>query len=217
MDVHVIFGLRLIIATVLGGAIGLQRELSGKPAGLRTNLLICLGACLFTQLSIDLQHVLNLGDPARIAAQILPGIGFIGAGTIIQSRHVVHGLTSAATIWVVAGVGMAAGAGFERQAALGTVLILIALAGLGRLEHRILGQQVIAVTLRFGAQAPEPQELLARAGVRRRILSSQWASTAGGAGTMTVSWRGAPVDVEAVRGALAGFQGVAMEAWEVEE
>src|SRR5690242_8660028 len=106
---HLQLLLQLGLATVCGGWIGLERELSGKPAGLRTNILICVGATLFTSLSVALS--LGRGDPARIAAQILPGVGFIGAGTILHTRGSVSGLTSAATIWVVAAIGMALGGG----------------------------------------------------------------------------------------------------------
>src|SRR4249920_1627673 len=96
---------RLIVAAILGGVIGLERELKRKPAGLRTNMFICFGAAMFTILSARLadQYV---GDHTRIAAQIIPGIGFIGAGSILHSRGSVQGLTSAATIFVVASIGM---------------------------------------------------------------------------------------------------------------
>jgi putative Mg2+ transporter-C (MgtC) family protein len=129
---HLQLLLQLSLAVLLGGAIGMERELSGKPAGLRTNILICMGATLFTALSVKLS--LGRGDPARIAAQILPGVGFIGAGTILHARGSVTGLTSAATIWVVAAIGMALGGG-EYEDALGAALIvLIVLQGLGWLE-----------------------------------------------------------------------------------
>ena len=106
--------LQLILAVLLGGVVGLEREISGKPAGLRTNILICVGAALFTTLSFTMS--LGRGDPARVAAQILPGVGFIGAGTILHTRGAVTGLTSAATIWVVAAIGMALGAGAYMEA-----------------------------------------------------------------------------------------------------
>ncbi len=96
---------RLALAVVLGGAIGWEREASGKPAGLRTNILICVGAALFTDLSIRFGGLAIGGvvrDPARIAAQIITGIGFLGSGTIIQARGTVTGLTTAATLCVVA-------------------------------------------------------------------------------------------------------------------
>ncbi len=127
--------LQVILATLLGGAIGLERELSGKPAGLRTNILICVGATLFTVLSYKLS--LGRGDPARVAAQILPGVGFIGAGTILHARGSITGLTSAATIWVVAAIGMALGSGAYTDAIGTTVIVMLILWGLGNLEKLI--------------------------------------------------------------------------------
>jgi putative Mg2+ transporter-C (MgtC) family protein len=132
---HLELLLQLGLAVLLGGAIGMERELSGKPAGLRTNILICVGATLFTVLSLRLSG--GRGDPARIAAQILPGVGFIGAGTILHARGSVTGLTSAATIWVVAAIGMALGGGAYTEA-LGTgLLVMLVLAGLGYLETHV--------------------------------------------------------------------------------
>jgi putative Mg2+ transporter-C (MgtC) family protein len=131
---------RLVLAVVLGGAVGLERELFEKPAGLRTNILICVGAALFTHLSLQFTSWGSPGgpaDPGRIAAQIVSGIGFLGAGTIIQSRGSVTGLTTAATIWVVAAIGMAVGAGALAAAVGGTILILLVLAGLGAWERRL--------------------------------------------------------------------------------
>src|SRR4051812_5777458 len=126
---------RLLLAAFLGGAIGLEREVRHKPAGLRTNLFICVGAAMFTVLSDRL--AMNYGgDHTRIAAQIIPGIGFIGAGSILHSRGSVTGLTTAATLFVVASVGMAAGGGLYITAVFATVLILVALAALGNLEGR---------------------------------------------------------------------------------
>jgi putative Mg2+ transporter-C (MgtC) family protein len=132
---HLELLLQLGLAVLCGGAIGMERELSGKPAGLRTNILICVGATLFTVLSVQLSD--GRGDPARIAAQILPGVGFIGAGTILHARGAVTGLTSAATIWVVAAIGMALG-GRAYTEALGTaLLVMLVLAGLGTLETHV--------------------------------------------------------------------------------
>jgi putative Mg2+ transporter-C (MgtC) family protein len=125
---------RLFVAAILGGLIGLERQLRHKPAGLRTNMFICFGAAMFTVLSKELAGVES--DSARIAAQIIPGIGFIGAGSILHSRGSVTGLTTAATLFVVASVGMAAGGGLYITAVFATALILIALALLGRMEAR---------------------------------------------------------------------------------
>ena len=124
---------RLVVAAILGGIIGLERQLRRKPAGLRTNMFICFGAAMFTVLSHELAG--TPADSARIAAQIIPGIGFIGAGSILHSRGSVTGLTTAATLFVVASVGMAAGGGLYLTAIFATVMILMALALLGRLER----------------------------------------------------------------------------------
>ena len=126
---------RLILAAALGGIIGLEREAKHRPAGLRTNLFICVGAAMFTMLSDQLAPAWA-PEHTRIAAQIIPGIGFIGAGSIIHARgDLVTGITSAATIFVVASVGMAAGGGFLWLAVFATVLILGALSLLGLVER----------------------------------------------------------------------------------
>src|SRR6267378_4786072 len=124
--------LQVGLATILGGAIGMERELGGKPAGLRTNILICIGSVLYTHLSIAM--VGAAADPTRVAGQIVTGVGFIGAGTILHARGAVVGLTSAATIWVVAAIGVALGAGHYPEALLSTLMVLIVLQGLGRIE-----------------------------------------------------------------------------------
>jgi putative Mg2+ transporter-C (MgtC) family protein len=138
--------LRLLLAAVLGGAIGMERELRHKPAGLRTNMFICFGAAMFTVLSFRYTH----DTPDRIAANIIPGIGFIGAGSILHSRGSVTGLTTAATIFVVASIGMAAGGGEYLSAVFATVIILVALNVLGWFERRfdlkssLMGYSVVA-------------------------------------------------------------------------
>lgn len=132
---HLDLGAKLLVAILAGGAIGLQRELRHKPAGLRTNILICIGSALLMDLSIRLALPHN-ADPGRIAAQVVTGIGFIGAGTIMQTRGTITGLTSAATIWVVAAIGLTAGAGFLFQALATTITVMIVLEGLGWIERR---------------------------------------------------------------------------------
>jgi putative Mg2+ transporter-C (MgtC) family protein len=126
--------LRLSLAAVLGGAIGFERELRDREAGLRTHLLVCLGSALFTIVSAyGFREFLTSGDqviradPTRIAAQIVTSIGFIGAGAIIRQGLSVRGLTTAATLWVAAAIGIAAGAGYYSGAVLGTVVTLVAL------------------------------------------------------------------------------------------
>lgn len=147
--------LRLVVAAILGGLIGLERELKHRPAGLRTNLFICLGAALYTILS-DALAVEHIGDHTRIAAQIIPGIGFIGAGTIIHAgRDLVTGITSAATLFVVASVGMAVGGGFYLTAGFATGLILICLFLLGRAEERFSLKLAVHTYEVAGASAEE--------------------------------------------------------------
>ncbi len=128
---------RLMLAALLGGLIGLERESKHRPAGLRTNLFICVGAAMYTLLS-DALAVKFLGDHTRIAAQIIPGIGFIGAGSILHNRNnLVTGITSAATLFVVASIGMAVGGGMYVTAVFGTALILLCLFLLGNAEQRL--------------------------------------------------------------------------------
>ena len=124
---------RLALGLVLGALIGLERELHRQPAGFRTHSLVALGAALFTIISAY-GFAGPLVDPTRIAAQIVSGIGFIGAGTILQYRGNIRGLTTAASLWSVAAIGMAAGAGLLAMAAIGTALILVVLALLDRVE-----------------------------------------------------------------------------------
>jgi putative Mg2+ transporter-C (MgtC) family protein len=128
--------LRLILAALLGGLIGLERQLRHKPAGIRTNMLICFGAALFTIISYVMAGEVT-GDHTRIAAQIIPGIGFIGAGVVIRERGAVLGITSAATIFVMASIGMAVGAGMLGTAIFATLLVLVSLVALGFLEDRL--------------------------------------------------------------------------------
>jgi putative Mg2+ transporter-C (MgtC) family protein len=127
---------RLLLAAALGGLIGLERELKRRPAGLRTNMFICFGAAMFTILSGELAGGLG-GDHTRIAAQIIPGIGFIGAGAILHARTGgVVGLTTAATMFVVASIGMACGGGSYTLAIFASLLIFIALRALGSMEQK---------------------------------------------------------------------------------
>jgi putative Mg2+ transporter-C (MgtC) family protein len=158
--------LKLGLATLLGGAIGLERELSGKPAGLRTNILICIGATLFTVVSI---HMLPLGqgglDASRIPAQIVSGVGFIGAGAILHARGSVTGLTSAATIWVVAAIGMALGSGAYVEGVGTTLLVMTVLWGLRSVEQLVARQSArshVLVHARPEASTPGELEALVR-------------------------------------------------------
>jgi putative Mg2+ transporter-C (MgtC) family protein len=124
---------RLVLAAILGGIVGLERELKHRPAGLRTNMFICFGAAMFTVLSIELAQG---NEATRIASQIIPGIGFIGAGSILRDKGGVTGLTTAATIFVVASIGMACGGGLYLLAIFATVLLFLALRVLGWMERQ---------------------------------------------------------------------------------
>jgi putative Mg2+ transporter-C (MgtC) family protein len=126
---------RLLTASALGGIIGLEREVKRRSAGVRTNLLICLGAAFFTLLSAVLA---GDGSPnkGQVASNIVQGIGFLGAGLIIHNRSRISGLTSAASVWVVASIGMACGAGLLAAAAVATVIVIVSLELVGFLERR---------------------------------------------------------------------------------
>ncbi len=126
---------RLLMACVLGAAIGLEREVNRKAAGVRTNLLICMGSAFFTLLSAVLAGDLT-PDKGRVASNIVQGIGFLGAGLILHNRSRISGLTSAASVWVVASIGMACGAGVDGAAAIGTMMVIMALELVGFLERR---------------------------------------------------------------------------------
>lgn len=121
--------IRLFVAAILGGLIGLERDIHGRSAGLRTQMLVSLGSALFALVSISVVDLLpeNYIDPGRIASQIITGIGFLGAGSIIKSGFSVRGLTTAASLWVAAGIGMAVGMGFYIIAIITTLLVLITL------------------------------------------------------------------------------------------
>src|SRR6202041_3546264 len=128
--------LRLLLPAFLGGLVGLERQLRHKPAGIRTNLMICFGAALFTIISYEMAGEVQ-GDHTRIAAQIIPGIGFIGAGVVIRERGAIMGITSAATIFVMASIGMAVGSNLYVTAVFTTLLLISALVVIGHLEQRL--------------------------------------------------------------------------------
>lgn len=145
LNFHLVVLLRIIAAVLFGFGIGLERELTNKYAGLRTHILVCLGSCIFTVLSIyafpmavDQSHPQAYGDPARIAAQILTGIGFIGGGTVLRHGSSVYGLTTAATLWVAASIGMACGAGMIDIAFIATVFSVGVLVLIRLFEKNVL-------------------------------------------------------------------------------
>ena len=152
MPVHVAL-LRLLLAAALGGLVGYERETIRKPAGLRTMMLVGLGSCLFTLASFEMVRGAPAADPSRIAAQIVTGIGFLGAGSIIRAGTSVVGVTTAASIWLVAAVGLAVGAGLYFHAVFATVLGYTIL----RLVERILERKKRETRAgdALGEQAPQ--------------------------------------------------------------
>ncbi len=137
--------LRVLAATLLGFAIGLEREITNKYAGLRTNILVCVGACVFTVLSIYAfptvvtnDYANGIRDTARVAAQVVTGIGFIGGGTVLRHGANVFGLTTAATLWMAASIGMACGAGMYGLAVIATVISILVLVSVRFFEKSVL-------------------------------------------------------------------------------
>jgi putative Mg2+ transporter-C (MgtC) family protein len=138
MDIWDIF-LRLFMAIALGGIIGIERETSRKPAGFRTNILICISSAMMMILARLISGGNEAGgDSMRLAAGVITGVGFLGAGTIIQSRGTIHGLTTASTIWAVAGLGLVIGAGYYVFAALFTGLVVLTLVLFRKIERVLL-------------------------------------------------------------------------------
>lgn len=140
------FAPRVFFAVLCGGLIGLERELKNKPAGIKTNILICLGSAIYTSISVliagSLSDTGHWGDPARISAQIVSGIGFLGGGTIIQARGTILGLTTAATIWVVAAIGICIGVGHWDIGVLCSLTVVVVLVGTNFFEDRVLGRSL---------------------------------------------------------------------------
>lgn len=148
--INVEFFIRITIAVIFGFCVGLERELTNKYAGLRTHILVCLGACVFTLISIygfptfapgdnvDVNTATGIRDTSRVAAQIVTGIGFIGAGTVLRNGPIVFGLTTAATLWLAASIGMACGAGMFDIAFAGTVLSIFTLVMIRIFERKVL-------------------------------------------------------------------------------
>jgi len=141
---------RLLFIVVIAGAVGFERERHGRAAGFRTHILVGVGSCLVMLTGIYLTEG-YLGraqfDPTRMAAQVISGIGFLGAGTILRSRASIRGLTTAASLWAVAGIGLAAGAGFLHAALMAGVLVLVVLFGLSRFERAMRKEQYQALRI----------------------------------------------------------------------
>jgi putative Mg2+ transporter-C (MgtC) family protein len=154
-----VIAIKLLMAMLCGGAIGFERELRHKAAGLRTNVLICMGATLYMIVSRHISGGAPYTDPARLAAQVVAGIGFLGAGVILQARGSVHGLTTAATIFVVGAVGIAIGESLYLIALLATALIIVVLVLLMRLERLLVRRRR---TFRYTLRIKDPTGFLER-------------------------------------------------------
>ena len=158
-DIGTVFG-RLLIAAVLGGLIGWERERRGRPAGLRTHLLVCVGVTLimlvsehiFVQYQVYKQDSILRIDPARIASQVVTGIGFLGAGTIMRFKGSVRGLTTAASLWVVAGIGLAIGSGFIIPAIFTAFIAIMTLILLPKVESEIKKDKYITMKMLIAGQ-----------------------------------------------------------------
>jgi putative Mg2+ transporter-C (MgtC) family protein len=150
--------IKLILATVVGGIIGFERETHGQAAGLRTNVLVCTGACLLMMLSLHIEHIfrnININetvvrlDPARIASYAIASMGFLGAGAIITGKGTVKGLTTAASMWLVTGIGLAMGAGFYVPALASVLLSLVTLYGFRQIKRHLPKDEHTVLTLVF--------------------------------------------------------------------
>ncbi|MBC7385854.1 MAG: MgtC/SapB family protein [Cryobacterium sp.] len=144
------FGTKCLLAFFCGGIVGLERELKSKPAGLKTNILICLGSAIFTATSVLISNANGPGgapgDPSRVAAQIVSGIGFLGGGVIIQARGTIVGLTTAATIWVVSALGVMIGLGYHNVAVFIAAIVILILVSVSWFEDRVLGRSIAFIT-----------------------------------------------------------------------
>src|SRR5258705_9717467 len=178
MGQHLELLTRLLVGTLLAAVIGYERHLHGRPAGLRTNLLVGLASPTFMLVStqfVYFQHYtkddLVAVDPSRIAASVVTGVGFLGGGAILRTGMNVQGLTTAAGLWLVAAIGLSAGAGMYVVSTFSTLLGVVALTVLRRLEHKDDGQLVRRISLTLGREAPPLSAILAALQARKMVVS----------------------------------------------
>jgi putative Mg2+ transporter-C (MgtC) family protein len=188
-------GMQILCALVCGGAIGLERELKNKSAGIKTNMLICMGATLYTAAStLIASQVVGGGpaDPSRIAAQIVSGIGFLGGGTIIQSKGSITGLTTAATIWVVAAIGVCIGMNYPGVAIVWTFSVLLVLILTSIFEDRILGRTLsfTCIIVISDPAVDTRQSITQTLAENELVLSDFNMSSNAGLSTMTLHYMG---------------------------
>ena len=201
---------RLLLAAVLGAVIGFEREIHDHPAGMRTHLLVSVGSASFTVLSLQ-AFVAPGSDPGRIAAQIVSGIGFLGAGAILKEGATIRGLTTAASLWAVAAVGMAAGAGAWAVAITVTVLVVVSLWPLRIVTERLIGRDQHTVRLRLATTDPHALGRLIESIDRRHGVIAHLATDAAPGGNLTVELevrlRDAPTGI-ALTAAIAAVDGI---------
>jgi len=214
--------LRLSLAALLGGAIGIEREMREHEAGLRTHLIVAVGSCLFTLVSaygfrdflVDGDATVR-ADPTRIAAQIVTGIGFLGAGTILRQGMSIRGLTTAATLWAVAAIGLTSGAGYYSAALVTTAIVLLSLWPLRIVQQRVFGRQHerrLSVGLAEAANTAGVVETLERLGVQVSSYSVEHFD--GGRGLRCVTELPRGVEPQLVISRLMLLDEVRAAAWE---
>jgi putative Mg2+ transporter-C (MgtC) family protein len=207
---HLVIPLQIVVAAVLGAAIGLEREISAQPAGLRTHMLVSLGAALFTLAGSDTAHT----DPTRIAAQVVTGVGFLGGGAILREGVTVRGITTAATLWLTAAIGVAVGLEKWGAAIVTTILGLAVLVGVRIFERDVLpGRRPleVTITLEVGASLDDVVDQVEQILARSRVTQVSY-DAAGQKITLTSQpTQGYSLThlAEALR-ALTGVQGVAI-------
>ncbi|HEY3637872.1 MAG TPA: MgtC/SapB family protein [Rhizomicrobium sp.] len=217
MALHWTLVLRLLVAAALGSVIGAERERLSWAAGLRTHMLVCVGACLFMIVSAfgfgDVLGTPNvILDPSRVAAQVVSGIGFLGAGSILLRGEIVRGLTTAASLWTVAAIGISVGGGLYVEAVAATIVILIILAGIKPIEERMLQRNksyLLTVEVEQGAMSVA--ELNSALGYRASRISRYICTTASATGLDEVQVtfsRLSPKDIDEIEGILRGLKGV---------
>jgi putative Mg2+ transporter-C (MgtC) family protein len=208
------YALRLLVAAILGALVGLEREIHEHPAGMRTHLLVSLGSAGFTVLSIAAFPAPG-ADPARIAAQIVSGIGFLGAGAILKEGATVRGLTTAASLWTVAAVGMAAGAGAWIVAVTVTVIAIVSLWPLRLVTERVIGRDRHHVRLRLWAADPAVLARLVSVIEKQQGSIAHLATRGVGGGRMEIDVEVVTADVES--GAVMTAAVAAAEGIEIDE
>lgn len=208
---------KLLLAGILGGAIGWERESLDRPAGFRTHVLVCVGATVYMVVSQSFDR----GDPGRIAAQVASGMGFLGAGTILRHGSIVRGLTTAATLWTVAGIGLAVGRGGDMLviAALATLIVFLTLTTLSRVEKTVMSKRQYRLLLMRAANArtviPKVQQVLTKMGINTRSVEVVAPPDESGEQGLRITVRIPPgVTCEAVNAALLEVEGLTFLQWE---